>query len=58
MTNREKFEQVFHRRIEMPDTYSAACFLCPDEECRKTECDKCRFYKWWNGEFKEAENEG
>ena len=59
MTNREKFEQVFHRRIEMPDTYSAACFLCPDDECKKTECHDCRYQKtWWDEEYGKEEDDG
>ena len=51
MTNMEKFMKVFH--IDYVDQKAiSACFLCPDDECKKTECHDCRYQKtWWNEEY-------
>lgn len=56
MTNRDKFIEVFKVDYIM-ESPSAACFLCTDEECKKTECKNCRFWNWWHQEFKTDEKE-
>ena len=54
-TNRQVFEEVFNRKIESYNS-PPACFLCPDEECQKLKCEDCRFYSWWDEEYKEVQD--
>lgn len=58
MTNMEKFMKVFH--IDYVDQKAiSACFLCPDDECKKTECHDCRYQKaWWDEEYGKEEDDG
>ena len=58
MTNMEKFMKVFH--IDYVDQKAiSACFLCSDDECKKTECHDCRYQKtWWDEEYGKEEDDG
>ena len=54
----EKFMKVFH--IDYVDQKAiSACFLCPDDECKKTECHDCRYQKTWGDEeYGKEEDDG
>lgn len=56
MTNLEKFEEVFGvRHSEVP---IGACFICPDDECKNTDCRNCRYKHWWQEEYTEGGADG
>ena len=52
MTNREKFEQVFHAPITDTE-HLKGCLVCPDDVCNAHPyCDGCPYDDWWNQEYK------
>jgi hypothetical protein len=52
------YQKLFH--IDYVDQKAiSACFLCPDDECKKTECHDCRYQKaWWDEEYGKEEDDG
>ena len=52
MTNREKFEQVFHTPITDTE-YLHGCLVCPDDVCNAhPDCKDCPYDDWWYQEYK------
>ena len=53
MTNKEKFEEVFHIKINALPERTQCDFLLPDCEDR-TDCITCPAYHFWEKEYRET----